>query len=118
MERRPPFDTQTFGQAIKCARKARELTRDQVSEMLNIAPRYLMSIENNGQMPSLQVFYSLVNLFGISVDKLFFGEAKLAQNHCCNKLDSLLGQLQEPELMVVEGCVQGLLRARRFGKAD
>lgn len=37
-----------------------------------IAPRYLVSIENEGQHPSLQVFYELVTFFDISVDQFFF----------------------------------------------
>ena len=113
MEKKHPFSTQAFGQAVKNARKSRGLTRNQVSEMLNITPRYLMSIENNGQIPSLQVFYDLVTSFDLSVDKLFFGDAKLIQSTRRKQLDTLLGQLREDELIVLEGAVQGLLRARK-----
>ena len=43
---------------------------------LNIAPRYLVAIENDGQHPSLQVLYDLVNLFELSVDQYFHPDKK------------------------------------------
>lgn len=50
------FDFMALGQAIKRAREARQMTREQLAEILNIAPRHIQSIENEGQHPSLQLF--------------------------------------------------------------
>ena len=51
------FDFKAFGQAIKAARKAKGISRNQLADTLNIAPRYIASIENSGQHPSLQILY-------------------------------------------------------------
>ena len=40
------FDFKAFGQAIKAARKAKGISRNQLADKLNIAPRYIASIEN------------------------------------------------------------------------
>lgn len=45
-----------FGQATKAARE-RNLTRRELAAQIRISPRYVASIENSGQTPSLQVFY-------------------------------------------------------------
>ena len=50
------YDFKAFGQAIKEARKAKGISRNQLADRLNIAPRYIASIENSGQHPSLQSF--------------------------------------------------------------
>lgn len=42
------FDFMALGQAIKKAREAREMTREQLADILNIAPRHIQSIENEG----------------------------------------------------------------------
>ena len=42
------FDFTAFGQAIKAARKARGYSRNALANELNIAPRYIDSIENSG----------------------------------------------------------------------
>ncbi|MFR4028966.1 MAG: helix-turn-helix domain-containing protein, partial [Coprococcus sp.] len=49
------YDFKAFGQAIKAARKAKGISRNQLADTLNIAPRYIASIENSGQHPSLQI---------------------------------------------------------------
>lgn len=112
MEPSKVFDAMAFGQVVKNARKSRGLTRNQVAEELSIAPRYLMSIENSGQMPSLQVFYNLVTLFDISVDKLFYGDVKICKSARRKQLDALLSQLSEQDILIVESTAQGILKAR------
>lgn len=66
------YNFKALGQAIKAARIASGMTREQLGEKLNLAPRYIVSIENEGQHPSLQVLYELVTMFNISVDQFFF----------------------------------------------
>lgn len=68
----PLYDFAAFGQAIKAARTERKESRKAVSDAMNISPRYLTNIENNGQQPSLQIFYELVTRYNISVDQFFF----------------------------------------------
>lgn len=43
------FDFMALGQAIKKAREAKEMTREQLAEILDVAPRHIQSIENEGQ---------------------------------------------------------------------
>lgn len=62
------YDFKGFGQAIKTAREDRGWTREKVAQEIDLAPRYITSIENQGQHPSFQIFYKLVTLFDISVD--------------------------------------------------
>ena len=66
------YDFKAFGQAIKEARKAKGISRNQLADKMNIAPRYIASIENSGQHPSLQIFYELVTFLDVSVDQFFF----------------------------------------------
>lgn len=59
-----------FGQATKAARE-RNLTRRELAAQIRISPRYVASIENSGQTPSLQVFYRPVICLDMSVDHFF-----------------------------------------------
>jgi len=71
MAKRPveKYDFKAFGQAIKAARTARKESRKKVSDEMFISPRYLANIENNGQHPSLQIFFELMLRYDISVDQ-------------------------------------------------
>lgn len=68
MAKRPVtlYDFKAFGATIKAARKEYKGSRKMVCDELYISPRYLANIENEGQQPSLQVFYDLVTRYHIS----------------------------------------------------
>jgi len=48
-------DFTALGQAIKKAREEKGWTKEDVAKILNLVPRYIQSLENEGQHPSLQV---------------------------------------------------------------
>lgn len=79
---------------------------------MNIAPRYLVAIKNDGQHPNLQVLYDLVDLFELSVDQYFHPDRKPEKSTHCRQLEALLDELDAPDLMVVSGTVKGILEAR------
>lgn len=54
------YNFKDLGKAIKEARNVKGMSRNQLADKMNIAPRYIASIGNSGQHPSLQVFYELV----------------------------------------------------------
>ena len=60
------FDFTPIGQAIKKARTAKGMTRDELSRIVDYDPRHLQAIENEGQKPSLELFIQLVTMFGVS----------------------------------------------------
>ena len=49
------FDFMPIGQAIKRARTAQGMTREQLSRIVDYDPRHLQAIENEGQYPSLSL---------------------------------------------------------------
>lgn len=61
-----------LGADLKEARKVLGLSRRALAEMVNIDPRYLANIENSGSLPSLPVFYQLVKICKLPVERYFF----------------------------------------------
>ncbi len=105
------YDFKALGQAIKTARIAAGMTREQLGEKLHLAPRYLVSIENEGQHPSLQVFYELVMLFNISVDQFFF-EKKPERSTLRRQVDGLIDSIPERDLPIIEATARGIIETR------
>lgn len=95
------YDFEAFGQAIKAARKAKGLSRNEVANKINIAPRYIASIENSGQHPSLQIFYELVTLLDVSVDQFFFPNKETDKSTQRRQLESLLDDISDKGLQIV-----------------
>ena len=95
------YDFKAFGQAIKAARKAKGISRNQLADQMHIAPRYIASIENSGQHPSLQIFYELVTLLDVSVDQFFFPDKETDKSTQRRQLESLLDDMSDKGLRIV-----------------
>jgi len=111
------YDFKAIGQAVKTARENKEWTREQVAEMMDLAPRYIMSIENKGQHPSLQVFYELITLFDISVDQYMLPDKPVKRTTRRRQLDSLLDSLDEKDLIILESTAKGIVKAKAAEEA-
>ena len=95
------YDFKAFGQAIKEARKAKGISRNQLADRLNIAPRYIASIENSGQHPSLQIFYELATFLDVSVDQFFFPNVETEKSTGRRQLDSLPADMSNRDLTII-----------------
>ena len=105
------YDFKALGQAIKDARKASGLTREDLAAKTHLAPRYILAIENEGQHPSLQVLYELVTMFNISVDQFFF-EAPPERTTLRRQIDGLLDSVPERDLPIIEATARGIIETR------
>ena len=97
-----------LGHILKDARKEKGLTREQLAEIINITPRYLMSIENENKKPSYNVLFRLVRELGISADTIFYPENKSTSNEL-EQLIRLLHLCNERDLKIVTAMVKALL---------
>ena len=111
------YDFKAFGQAIKEARKAKGISRNQLADQMNSAPRYIASIENSGQHPSLQIFYELVTLLDVSVDQFFFPKKELEKSTQRRQLDSLLDNMDNKDLTIITATAKGIQEARETEEA-
>lgn len=106
------FDFTPIGQAIKRARTARGMTREQLARIVDYDPRHLQSIENEGQYPSLELFIQLVTMFDVSVDEYIFPDNEVKKSSVRRRLDAQLDNLDDKELSVIEATVIGLCKAK------
>jgi transcriptional regulator with XRE-family HTH domain len=97
-----------LGSILKTARNAKGLTREQLAEIINITPRYLMSIENENKKPSYDVLFRLVRELNISADTIFYPENQYA-NTKIEQLIRLLYLCNDRELNITTTVIQSLL---------
>ena len=106
------FDFMPIGQAIKKAREARGMTREQLSGIIGYAPRRIQSIENEGKYPSIELFIQLIQMFDVSVDEYIFPDKEVKKSSVRRRLDAQLDNLDDKELSVIEATVNGLCKAK------
>ena len=66
------FDFRPMGIAIKKAREKKGTTQEQLADIIGRDARTVMYHENDGQHPSLDIFYQLATMFDLSVDEYFY----------------------------------------------
>ena len=91
------FDFMPIGQAIKKAREARGMTREQLSGIIGYAPRHIQSIENEGKYPSIELFIQLITMFDVSVDEYIFPNKEVKKSSVRRRLDAQLDNLDDKE---------------------
>ena len=118
MAKRPvqKIDFSPYGAAIKTARKGQKESRNKVGDEMYLSPRYLANIENNGQHPSLQIFFELMSRYHISVDQLLFGDTADGKSTARWQLDILADELTDREIGIIIATVQAVLGAREKGE--
>ncbi len=114
MAKRPvkKYDFKAFGEAIKAARKERKESRKKVSDEMYISPRYLANIENNGQHPSLQIFFELMLRYHISVDQ-FLLDTPPEKNTQRRQLDALLDDMSDTGIQIVTATAKEIIEVEK-----
>ena len=119
MAKRPveKYDFMAFGKAIKDARKERKESRKTVSNEMYISPRYLANIENNGQHPSLQIFFELVRRYNTSVDQ-FLLEAPAGKSTNRRQLDALLDDMSDTGIRIVTATAKEIIEVEKSKQTE
>lgn len=111
------FDFHDMGLAIKRAREREGLTQEQLGYIIDRDPRTVMYHENDGQHPSLNVFYQLTTMFGISVDQYFYPNTS-ADEACKKRIEIMLKSLNESELHLVEELIRAVINNKTSVPCD
>ena len=106
------FDFTPIGQAIKQAREAKGMTREDLSEIIDYVPRHIQAIENEGQIPSVELLVQLATMFDISIDEHIFKDKQITTSSIRRRVNTLLDGLEDKDLIIIEAAAKGIHMAR------
>ena len=91
---------QSFGTALKNARKESRLTQAELAEKLDISLSYLKDLEYFRSLPCLELFVNVIEMFNLSADDVIHpGNNKNSSTY--KKIDRLLQRCDEAQLNVI-----------------
>lgn len=70
------MDQKKTGSFLRELRKEKELTQEQLSEILGVTNRSISRWENGVNMPDFDLVIEIANYFGVSIDEFLNGERK------------------------------------------
>lgn len=95
---------QSIGQTIKKLRKEKNLTQEELAELLNVTSQAVSKWENETGMPDISQILPLVSVFGVSTDVLFGVEGTTAD-------EEAVKIIEKANAMIEYGKVQTYLNA-------
>ena len=110
------FDFHDIGYEIKRKRETSGMIQDQLAFIIDRDPRTVMYHENDGQHPSLNIFYQLVTRFDISVDQFFYPDMS-AGDACKKRINIMLSSMDEKDLRLVETIIRSIKEAKETEEA-
>ena len=112
------LDFMPIGQDIKRARKAKGMTREQLSEIIDYVPRHIQAIENEGQAPSVDLLFQLAQMLDISIDRHIFKDSDTAKSSIRRRVDALLDGLDDKDLVLIEATAKGIHKAKELSEEE
>lgn len=98
-----------MGDRIREARKEKELTQEQLAELLDMSVESVSHIERGSRLPSMQVFIRLIEVLNVSADYLLRDSISTGQLFGNNALGSKIEQLSPKERIALEALVDTYL---------
>ncbi|MCI8298939.1 MAG: helix-turn-helix domain-containing protein [Lachnospiraceae bacterium] len=86
---------------IKRKREEKGWTQEYLAQFVDRTPRSIMYIENQGRHPSLNIFFKIVTLLDISVDKFFYPDEQSSESDRRKHIDRMLNSMDEKELIIM-----------------
>ena len=106
------IDFHALGQEIKRKREEKGWTQEYLAQLVARTPRSIMYMENRGQHPSLNIFFKIVTLPDISLDKFFYPNKQDGESERQKHIDWILNSMDGKELIIIEEAAEGIRKAR------
>ena len=100
------MDYYAIGQRIRKIRKARELSQEQLSEMVGISVTHMSHIETGNTKLSLPVLVDLANALEVRTDDLLYDKVTAARSTATEAIIQLLETCTTQQLRVIEDLVK------------
>lgn len=99
---------QSFGNALKNARKENRLTQAELAEKLDISLSYLKDLEYYRSLPSLELFVNVIEMFNLSADDVIHPENN-RNSSTYQKIDRLLQRCDEAQLNIILATAEAMI---------
>ncbi|WAG67608.1 helix-turn-helix domain-containing protein [Clostridium estertheticum] len=92
------------GTRIRIEREKFDMTREKLSELLNLSPYFLGQIERGERRMSINTLINITECLHVSIDYLIFEQLNVNANN--DALHSLIDKCSEKEIKVIESLIK------------
>jgi transcriptional regulator with XRE-family HTH domain len=100
-----------MGSVLRSAREAKNLTQEELAEMIDASTRTIIAIERNQRNPTYEVLYRLIHTLDISADLIFRPESSpltMEQDQVIRELLACEGRTQSIAIQTLRSLIRAL----------
>lgn len=103
-------DCVNIGETIRELRKARNISREQLSEMTGISRSHIEKIESGGRRPGIDAYYKIMDVLGMEI--ALKNEGKSIQEKCLARAQDIFLRSTEKQaafmIQILEAMADGI----------
>lgn len=104
------YNLKVLGRRVREERTCRNLTIEQLAELVSLSPSYLGLVERGERGLSLDKLISISNVFGVTIDSLL-KDVEVSQISRFSEMEALMSNLSNEDVKFVVDFIK-LLKAR------
>lgn len=103
------MDLKAFGQRIKAAREAKNLTQEELAALVNLSTTHVSVIERGLKVTKLDTFVAIANALDVSADSLLIDVVAHSVTGVTNELSEKIEKLPKDEQIRILNAVRALV---------
>lgn len=107
----------SFGENLQFLRKQKNITQEQLAEMVDCSSAHISHIETGNTIPSVEMLITIINKLGISSDAILCDSVHKADHIYKDELNELFMDCSESEVKYIVEMAKENLRIYRKYKA-
>ncbi|MDE7477869.1 MAG: helix-turn-helix domain-containing protein [Lachnospiraceae bacterium] len=111
------MDYKDLGRRLKDERKKKNITQEQLAEMVDCSCAHISHIETGNTIPSVEILIAIINKLGISSDAILCDSVDKADHVYKDELNELLMDCSENEVKYIVEMAKENIRIYRKYKA-
>ena len=101
------FENKDLGGFIKSARLEKNITQEEVAEIMGVSPTHIKHIESGHRNPSIELLFKIVLLLDLSLDNFLFSQPNKGIER--QRIERLLDRCNDKELHIVRALLDAML---------
>lgn len=111
------MDYKDLGKRLKAERKKKNITQEQLAEMVDCSSAHISHIETGNTIPSVEMLVTIINKLGISSDAILCDSVRKADHVYKDELNELFMDCSENEVKYIVEMAKENIRIYRKYKA-
>lgn len=103
------MDARKVGRRIQEARLESKMTQSELSQIVNLTPKYISNIECGAKNPKLETFVAIANALKVDANTLLVDVLDVSDEIVCSELSEKLAKVSESSRQKVLRMINALL---------